>query len=299
MLRTVIAPILGGVIGYITNDLAIRMLFRPRKSIYIGRFHIPFTPGLIPQQKPRIARSVGAVVSSQLLDADTLKQTILSEQTIAMLKDRITTWLHTVVACEQRTVGELIRQYSNDGELDERITDMQAKTAQVITRKLIQADAGMLIVDALMQYINDSGTVVRLARIFVDENLQKNTRQKLAAKANELIESKAPDILFRLLDKTKADCMDRRVCDVYAGLRDREDRIVEEIEKIYVNVLGSNLDRLLKAVNVEQIVVEKINSFSAEELEGLIFGIMKRELRAIVYLGAALGFLMGFLNLLL
>ena len=53
--RFIVAPLVGGVIGYITNDLAIRMLFRPRKAVFIGRFHVPFTPGLIPAQQGRIA----------------------------------------------------------------------------------------------------------------------------------------------------------------------------------------------------------------------------------------------------
>ena len=68
--RAVIAPLVGGIIGYITNDLAIRMLFRPRKALYIGRFHVPFTPGLIPSQQGRIAKSIGEVVSGQLLNEE-------------------------------------------------------------------------------------------------------------------------------------------------------------------------------------------------------------------------------------
>ena len=80
--RTILAPLLGGVIGYITNDLAIKMLFRPRKAVYIGKFHVPFTPGLIPSQQGRIAQSIGDVVSSQLLNEETLRQTLLSDKTI-------------------------------------------------------------------------------------------------------------------------------------------------------------------------------------------------------------------------
>ena len=53
----VIAPLLGGVIGYITNDIAIRMLFRPHKAKYVMGVHIPFTPGIIPKEKGRIAVS--------------------------------------------------------------------------------------------------------------------------------------------------------------------------------------------------------------------------------------------------
>ena len=32
-----IPPLVGGVIGYITNDIAIKMLFHPKKAIYIGK----------------------------------------------------------------------------------------------------------------------------------------------------------------------------------------------------------------------------------------------------------------------
>ena len=49
-----IAPLLGGLIGYITNDIAIRMLFRPHKAKYLFGIHIPFTPGIIPKEKGRI-----------------------------------------------------------------------------------------------------------------------------------------------------------------------------------------------------------------------------------------------------
>ena len=80
MLRTIAAPLMGGIIGYITNDLAIKMLFRPRKSVYIGKWHVPFTPGLIPSQKKRIAKSIGAMVSGKLLDGDIIREAALSER---------------------------------------------------------------------------------------------------------------------------------------------------------------------------------------------------------------------------
>ena len=55
-----LAPLVGGVIGYITNDIAIRMLFRPHSAKYIMGIHIPFTPGifhLLPELSPR--RNIG------------------------------------------------------------------------------------------------------------------------------------------------------------------------------------------------------------------------------------------------
>ena len=50
-----IGPIIGGIIGLITNGIAIRMLFRPLKAIKVWGLTLPFTPGLIPKEKPRIA----------------------------------------------------------------------------------------------------------------------------------------------------------------------------------------------------------------------------------------------------
>ena len=49
---TIIAgPLIGAVIGYFTNYLAVKMLFRPRREIKIGSKTLPFTPGVIPKRK--------------------------------------------------------------------------------------------------------------------------------------------------------------------------------------------------------------------------------------------------------
>ena len=70
----IIAPIVGAFIGYITNDIAIRMLFRPYKTKHIFGLHIPFTPGLIPKEKGRIAKSIGDVISENLMNSEVLGQ---------------------------------------------------------------------------------------------------------------------------------------------------------------------------------------------------------------------------------
>ncbi|MDD6065009.1 MAG: DUF445 family protein, partial [Firmicutes bacterium] len=44
-------PAIGAVIGYCTNYVAVKMLFRPLKPIRIGKFTLPFTPGVIPKRK--------------------------------------------------------------------------------------------------------------------------------------------------------------------------------------------------------------------------------------------------------
>jgi len=60
-------PILGGVIGYFTNDIAIKMLFRPYRAIYISGRRIPFTPGLIPRNQERLAKNISDTIMGSLL----------------------------------------------------------------------------------------------------------------------------------------------------------------------------------------------------------------------------------------
>ena len=89
MLRWILAPIVGALIGYITNDIAIRMLFHPYKSYHIGGFHVPFTPGLIPAQQERIARAIGTMVSNQLLNEETLRAALLSETVLERVRSAV------------------------------------------------------------------------------------------------------------------------------------------------------------------------------------------------------------------
>ena len=66
VLHFILGPAVGAIIGGLTNKVAIRMLFRPHRAVYIGRFHVPFTPGIIPKEKPRIAAAIGDAVSCGL-----------------------------------------------------------------------------------------------------------------------------------------------------------------------------------------------------------------------------------------
>ncbi|MBD2156206.1 DUF445 family protein [Leptolyngbya sp. FACHB-16] len=67
-------PVLGGVIGYFTNDVAIKMLFRPYRAIYIGKRKLPFTPGLIPSNQERLAQRVSNAIMGSLLTPDELQK---------------------------------------------------------------------------------------------------------------------------------------------------------------------------------------------------------------------------------
>ncbi len=60
-------PVAGALIGYFTNDIAIKMLFRPYKPVYFGKRQLPFTPGLIPRNQERLAKRIAETIMGSLL----------------------------------------------------------------------------------------------------------------------------------------------------------------------------------------------------------------------------------------
>ena len=66
-------PILGGLIGYYTNDIAIKMLFRPYKPVYVFGKRVPFTPGLIPSNQERLGQNIANAIMKSLLTPEELQ----------------------------------------------------------------------------------------------------------------------------------------------------------------------------------------------------------------------------------
>ena len=65
----------------------------------------------------------------------------------------------------------------------------------------------------------------------------------------------------------------------------------------YRSIISDYLPRLLDAIDIQNIVEGRLNDMNVEEMETLILQVMKKELRAIVWLGALLGGILGLVNL--
>ncbi|MDV4152203.1 DUF445 family protein [Clostridium sp. AL.422] len=72
-----ILTIVGGLIGWVTNILAIKLLFRPIKPIKIPILNIEIL-GLIPKRKNEIAANIGEVISNELLSIDDILEQALN-----------------------------------------------------------------------------------------------------------------------------------------------------------------------------------------------------------------------------
>lgn len=72
-------PVVGAFIGYLTNRVAIRMLFRPLKAWRIGRVRVPMTPGVIPSKRHELALNMGEVVGDHLLTSEEIGKGLQQE----------------------------------------------------------------------------------------------------------------------------------------------------------------------------------------------------------------------------
>jgi len=60
-------PLIGALIGYLTNWVAIWMLFHPYREYRVLGQRLPFTPGLIPRKRQQIVESIAETVERELL----------------------------------------------------------------------------------------------------------------------------------------------------------------------------------------------------------------------------------------
>ena len=108
-LKIIAAPVIGGLIGLITNGIAIKMLFRPFHPVKIGKFTLPFTPGLIPKEQPRIAKAIGKVIGDKLLDKDTLQKALASDTLHGAFDKKVDSVIEKL-GHEEGTVHEFLEQ---------------------------------------------------------------------------------------------------------------------------------------------------------------------------------------------
>lgn len=79
LISITLAVIIGGLIGWITNVLAIKLLFRPLNPIKIPIINFEIW-GLVPKRKKEIARNIGEVVSTELLSIDDIAKQAFNDE---------------------------------------------------------------------------------------------------------------------------------------------------------------------------------------------------------------------------
>ena len=91
----ILAPLVGGVIGYVTIDIAIRRLFCPHTAKHIMGWRFPSTLGIIPKEKGRIAEAVGTAISDNLMSQEVLEKYLLSDNMVGRVRATVEDFIAT------------------------------------------------------------------------------------------------------------------------------------------------------------------------------------------------------------
>lgn len=111
-------PVITGFIGWMTNRVAIRMLFRPRKPIFIFGYR---WQGLIPNRQPEIARRTAEIIEREVLSQHLLRnelEAIDFEEYIGTFAHRV---IHDKLGAKLRAIP-LIGPFLNEATLSRLAT---------------------------------------------------------------------------------------------------------------------------------------------------------------------------------
>ena len=260
-----LSPLLVATVhGYGAAWLAVKMLFRPRKPVFIFGVRLPLTPGMLPKERVRFIEALSTVIGHHLLDVETiagelsklnleseittiarrgyLEQT-RDESTVQVIVDHLRTQLHDL-----RDSGE--KRHEIVGEL-RKIIELEVGRRFNFLRKFVFDF--FLDEASLNRIVGDS--IDQLAAQIVDSLYVRSTISQAMAQI--------PDTVFRADGQASAMAV-----------------------KQLVTILSQKLD-------VNAILVRRLSALSNEEIENLIMETAGHEVRAIVWFGAGIGLLVG------
>lgn len=162
LIKIAILAIIGAIIGYATNVIAIKLLFRPLKPVNILGFKIQ---GVIPKRRDEIAKSIGETVEAELLSVDELMDQLLEsvdkQDVIEMMKEKIISMidgkLPSLLSAFQGTVNKYIGEMidAKGEQLLEELTEamVHKATTSISVSKMIEEKISLFELDEIEQMI--------------------------------------------------------------------------------------------------------------------------------------------------
>lgn len=290
MLETLSGPIIGAIIGYCTNYIAVKMLFYPRKEIRIGGWKVPFTPGAIPKGKPRLAKGIGNIVANTLLTEEDIRKKILTPETEAVIVDKIMEVLSSDI---QSGATKLLQSEENYEMCKEQL-------AENLTGQILDAmkniDLGGIIAQEGERVIKEKVQGTMLAMFLSDEMLSSFI-QPIGGEIVTYIDKNGRKFIKPEISSRVNDLEKQSLLELCGQMNLDEVQVRELMSGMYREVVGSLVSDMMKQLDIQGLVEEKINQMDVLELEKLVLTIMKKELDTIVNLGALVGFILGAVNI--
>ena len=297
MWKYIATPLIGAVIGYVTNWIAVKMLFRPRKEIRVFGKRLPFTPGVIPRGQGRLARAVGNVVETQLLTPEYLGEKLLSKESEEEFKSHVQSWIDSQKASED-TLYSSISNIVEEDRLNNFIASAEESLSDFLSEKIIAMEPGKLIVDKVMQEAQN-----KLSESMFGMMLGGSFLEKIAGQVQDgidtYIQENAREYVGKAVVKESKELQEKPMPEVTAFLEEKGIYAPEFLWGLYKKVIEDKLPALLSSLKLSLVVEERINAMQVEEVEELVLSIMNKELGAIVNLGAVIGLILGLINVII
>ena len=162
-------PVIGAIIGYVTNAIAIKMLFRPLYPVKIGRFQVPFTPGILPRERHKLADNIGRMVEKELLTEEIIRRRLAQDDVVEAVKQGVATATQQLLETEFQQDSTLARETihfivqiihnprfinSIESILDKLLEQLQKKIALFLRSYFLRFKKG-IILGRLPDFIED------------------------------------------------------------------------------------------------------------------------------------------------
>lgn len=295
ILHYISGPLIGAVIGYFTNYIAVKMLFRPHREIKIGRFTLPFTPGIIPKRKNDLASAVGKAVGSSLLTEEDMAGMLRSEAVENSITDLCVSQIKSVMECEQ-TIRDTVSSFVGDNAYAEGRKLLKDGICSKIMDSVREMEPGVLIAEEGKRAVKQKleGTMFAM---FLSDKLLDSLAFEIGTYAENYILEKGPEFVEGHVEKELSGLEDTSLLMVSDWLPLDEAGLREKVRGIYRNSISKFAGSVVSQFHIADIVENKIREMDVKELEELVMSVMKHELGMIVNLGALIGLILGILNL--
>ncbi|MBQ6622069.1 MAG: DUF445 family protein [Mogibacterium sp.] len=292
MLHYLAGPLIGMIIGYCTNYLAVKMLFRPRTEKYLFGRRLPMTPGAIPRGKTRLAKAAGEVVATYLVTEEEIGERLLAEETETAVVGKVMKTLRLDIG------DDLLRVAGSEEEADHIVQ----KLNDLLTSRIVEALQRM----DLESKIRTEGKQIVTARLagsmiglLLNERAIDSLLESVGKEVTQLIDTRGEELLRPHIERKVAEVRTYTAIELLQKADLSEERIRLVVTAAYREAVQAGVTKMLRKIDIAGIIEAKINALSPEELERLVLSVMKKELDVIVNLGALIGLILGSLNIFL
>lgn len=291
-LSIILPPIIGAIIGYITNWLAVKMLFRPLKPVKIGKFKLPFTPGLIPKSKPRLAKALGTTISNNLLNNDDFISALLSEDSLHTLNKTVENYLSSDTSLKDSLIS-----YSSDETYDTLLQFSSDKISSIVLQKLNEKNIGRIVSEQIQKVASEKmkGSLIGLLG---GNSIISSLGEPIEKSINNYISENGKPMIQEMILEELSSFTTKSIAELTSETNLNNLKLSDIITQVYIKFVTTKVYSLLEHINISSIIENKIMEMDLLDLEKLILSVMKNELTALVNLGALIGFILGLFNIL-